>query len=511
MKKILCFLLASLLAFSFVACGTYNGPMVQAGTEQEGGETADPTESDSSDEDTAFTVSLMLDGEPFSPAEPINAQWTDGFSFHAATIDENGEASVEGLDGDYQVTLSSVPDGLTYNPNVYTATNDDRHTVIELYELDKIGRGGNDLYNCIELVEPGVYQVEITGPEHVVLFEFTPRVNGMYSVESWVDVTANDINPKVDVYHGSSQFKVFAYTLDDGGTASHYTKNFKHEVNVADEGIGQAFTFGVRCDSKDGTYPVKVNFVVQLNGGFEMNRNTATIMVPEHESIYTNEQYAYLEAHPVAGELVGLETPENGANIFDGDLYGYNEETGFYHKLNEATGKFDGPVIYAYISTACRFYDKAFTVIEDEGNKALTVSNNTENYKLFVEGYASLVGKNYFCVPECPCRSGEDGPNVGQENLNGGACKVSDHCQKCHKDCRPCPDEAYGQIGYADVAVDGLCPVTQELKDFLQKFSSSQMLFFDGNGFVETHPTIKVQSAEDEQWMFACGYYTEQK
>ena len=49
--------------------------------------------------------------------------------------------------------------------------------------------------------------------------------------------------------------------------------------------------------------------------------------------------------------------------------------------------------------------------------------------------------------------------------------------------------------------------MTAELKDFLQKYSISQLLFRDGQGFVETHETIKVFATEDDQWLFACGYY----
>ena len=67
-----------------------------------------------------------------------------------------------------------------------------------------------------------------------------------------------------------------------------------------------------------------------------------------------------------------------------------------------------------------------------------------------------------------------------------------------------------GKGGYSDyVNTDGCYGVTQELKEFLQKYSISQLLFFDGNGFVETHPTISIFAAEEDQWLFACGYYRE--
>ena len=84
-------------------------------------------------------------------------------------------------------------------------------------------------------------------------------------------------------------------------------------------------------------------------------------------------------------------------------------------------------------------------MIESHGNKNLTVSNGTENYKQFIEvSYAAA------------CNS------------------------------------------------DGVCYVTMELMIFLQKFSVSQRLFIDGNGFVES---TGVYAVEEDQWLFCCGYY----
>ncbi len=507
MKRMICILMVCLLTVSAVACGTYNGPLDELGGQKDtSAESEASTYTESETSDDAFSVQLMLEGEAFSPGEmEIFAQWTDGFSVHTARVDEAGKATVTGLDGDYRVSLSNIPDGLSYNPNAHTADNDNRHVVADLYRLDKVGRGGDDLYNCIRLSKVGMYQVEITGPEHIVYFELAPYSSGVYNIESWMDVVSNQVNPKIDVYTGTAAAKFFAYTLDDGGVSSHYTKNFKYEFKIADDGIStggqQIFTFAVKCDAKEETsYPVKVNFVVELNGTHSNQYGKATLMVPEHSEIYTEEQFAYLAAHPPKGAFVGMEVQKDGYKAFDGDYYGYNEETGFYHRLNEATGKFDGPVVYAHIGEACRFIDVPFTTIEDPGNKTLTVSLGTENYKLFIEGFQSMVNKNYFCVASCPCRT---------SGTNGGACKVSANCQNCHPECNACPDEAYGQKGYADVYA--LCPVTQELKDFLQKLSVAQRYVFDGMGIVDGHDTVKVSSNDEDQWMFACGYYTEQE
>ena len=51
--------------------------------------------------------------------------------------------------------------------------------------------------------------------------------------------------------------------------------------------------------------------------------------------------------------------------------------------------------------------------------------------------------------------------------------------------------------------------MTQELKDFLQKLSVAQRYVFDGMGIVDGHDSVKVSSNDEDQWMFACGYYAE--
>ena len=501
LKYMLITLLVLCLLIGASACGEFKDALDPNRQNEIVTDTA--AEGETSDElsDEAFSVTLMLNGQPYAPnpEQPINAQWTDGFSFHSAAFDENGVATIENLDGDYQVTLSSVPSGLAYNPNVHTADNVNRHIVIELYEITKTRGKGDDLYRCISLSDPGVYQVTLNSADHVVLYEFIPRQNGQYSVESWVDVTANDLNPLLDVYTGSTAWKQFAYLQDDGGAASHYTKNFRHEVKIAEENIGSAFTFGVKCDTKNGQYPVTVTFVVQFNGGFSWEHTQATLMLPQ-------EELKHAPYPPDDGgmyEFVGAEVSVGGRNVFDGDMYALNPDDGYYHLIDETTGEPTGPILFAKISQPCRFFDDAFTTLEYRGNKALTVSNGTENYKLFIEGWSAMMsmGKSmdmgYFCAVNCPCWQSDQCP---------GACVEG--CENCTEQCTPCPEEAIGSPGYATYCnVDGCYPVTAELKDFLQKYSINQLLFRDGQGFVETHETIKVFATEDDQWLFACGYY----
>ena len=163
-------------------------------------------------------------------------------------------------------------------------------------------------------------------------------------------------------------------------------------------------------------------------------------------------------------------------------------------------------MLYADITVPCRFLDTSFPMIEYMGNKALTVASGTKNYKQFIEGYDALIVDPpsldlgpYFCVSVCPCRT---------QGRCEGACLVT--CPYCHADCRRLQPLQMRGLGYADVTNrDGKFPVTPELKDFLQEYSISQLLFRDGNGWVEENPNIKVDAMEDDQWLFACGYYTD--
>lgn len=450
---------------------------------------------DNPSEDDSFSVSLVYDGEPYIPSIPMSAQWTDGSSFHEAAFDKNGIAKIDGLDGDYKVTLSDIPEGYTYNPNIHVTTNRSKNITIELYKYTKPRVGGGGLYNCIKINKLTVYRAELVGPSSVVYFEFTPSQSGTYSIESWTDITQNNVNPLMDEYNGMSAAKYFRGTVDGGGISSTYTKNFKHEIRIDQKMVGNTFTFAVRAESETD-FPVNIDFAVQLDGGFKIDWTTSVMMIPEVELKTVNA--------PSGAKLMNPEIEiSKGKYRFDGSLYGLNEDDGYYHRYNEATGKYDGELLFAYITSACRFLELPFTAIEYVGNSALTVTNGTENYKFFIEGGKT---RGYFCVNNaepviiCPCI----------KNGCGGVCVNG--CRDCLPECRTVTAEQkelmmkYG--GYADHANnDGMCPVTEELKDFLQKFSVSQRYFNDGNGWVENNGTIDIDSLEDDQWLFACAYY----
>ena len=570
------------------------------------------------DEGTPYTVSFVLDGQPFIPTEEITVSWSNGFSIHSAPVDETGKASVTGIDGNYNISLSRMPEGYAANPNIYKASSVTRDVQIELFKLNILKDKNTSLYNCYEIAKEGIYYIEI--PKHAlkdeskeVYYEFAPTVSGNYSVESWVDVSVNQVNPLVNYYGANRHFKQLQdpKTLEYGAESS-YTRNFKLTVELTDSMIstgGQVtFTFGIKATSKTGEYPVGVYFHVyknkdvpdpygnekpmilpsaqlekqkdydgtytytypestigtyevlesdnfrlwekgtgmpmtklsgqgttiteQLTGAYSLicknikkvitftpsSTTAGTVVIEEYlispqdgsEARCAYGTYSY--AYNVSTNTIKLthrsdmEIEFAGFTISDGVLqYGTGDD--YYHVWDKEHETY-GPLLYADITVATRFIDLAFTHVEDPGNKCLTFEDG--NYKFFIEGW-DLFHKvpGYLCVnfPDnnayCPCLNIDD-PSKGC----GGACLVG--CEKCHDECRNVTQELLdSQGGYADyVNSDGRYAVNAELKEFLQTFSIRQSIFFDGNGVAETDPETPVFAAEEDQWLFACGYYT---
>ena len=569
MKTWICVSLVLAALLSLCACGQYHEAIDSPNhTETAEQETVAP-ESNTEQAEAPYTVTLTHNGKVFTATEGLLAQWTDGFSYHTAPL-TNGKAEVGDLDGDYRVTLSGLPEGYTYDPNAYTATVGGRDVEIELYHVEVPRGAGSDEYHCIALNKTGYYRARYTRAGQQIFFEFIPTSSGTYVLESLVDTAAQQYNPVLMVYIGSSQYKLFDHEQDGGGAEDGYTKNFRYEMRVDDDEIGSVFTFAIRLDAKSEQLPQTVDFSVQLESTYNRQDPVSVMQVPtdmyalmfthinalralpaeqfyETVGVYGNEGTQMYEAlralkfstdekdfpqsvqnlyalmredrfyavasylrgiYNQSGRYVGAETVQSGRNVLDGNGYRLNPETGVYHVYDEKkyadTDGF-GPMLYADITVPCRFLDTAFNMIEYIGNKALTVASGTKNYKQFIEGYDALIVDPpspdlgpYFCVSICPCRT---------QGRCEGACLVT--CQYCNVDCRRLEPLQMRGLGYADVTNrDGKFPVTPELKDFLQEYSISQLLFRDGNGWVEENPNIKVDAMEDDQWLFACGYYT---
>ncbi len=515
-------ILTLVLVFALLlsACGEYTAAVTRP---TQGHQSASEVTTPGGEVDeNPFTVTVTYEGQTYIPTveNPISILWSDGYSVHEAPLEADGIARMGGLDGDYKVTMSALPEGYTYNPNIYQATNSSRHVEIELQKIVPTTGKGIDLNNCIRIKNTGVYCVEVKSADSETFFEFAPSRSGIYSVESWMDITANEINPTANYYGANFAYKRLQSTHDTGGQEGSYTKNFKMDVKIADENISKSgtgaavFTFGIKATQKNGKYPIKVYIAITLDGEFSLNHTDAQIMIPQEVLV---KQPDYPGKTFVGAEFIKT-TGGSTAKVFDSDNYKLwpkeDGGDGYYHLYDArkyASNQGYGPILYAKISAACRFLSLPFTQIEYQGNKALTLENGTQNYKLFIEGYDYLASMGadpvfgkppYFCDRYCPCRT-EGTCDGGQV----GAC--TENCTKCLITCNRCPADAIGVKGYGNFTnSDGCYGVTEELKEFLQKYSINQLLFMDGQGFVETHETHKVFAAEEDQWLFACGYYT---
>lgn len=538
LKRALALILSLLMLFSLFSCEEYRGatgrPSVGGGSEEDDDE---PQLNDDPTDD--FTVTLKIKGqtESYSPRIDIDVFWSDGTSVHKAKVNTQGVARIDGLDGDYRITLSALPNELTYDPNAHIATNDSRNVVVDLYPINFLSGGGTGMYDCYQFSASGVYSATLSGPSDRIFFEYSPKAQGVYTIESWADVTADEINPFIDVYGGHSNFKYFDKTVQSGSSEGSYTINFKYQVQIVEEQISSAgqvsYTFAVGAESKYNQYPITVTFAVKINN--EIEPTPLRPVVDTQTAVPKFDLTSYDKAAHENTAGLSVKYPEYAFNsntfVLDKSLVALwrteDGGDGFYHVYDEekyaATGGF-GPILYAKISQSCRFLDKSFSRIEydrngDLINKSLTVGGY--NYKAFIEGVSALStagafnGGNYFCAANCPCQTSAD--STPAMTATDWVCPES--CTRCNDSCEKCPDGLYDYMGtgerfagYAAYAnSDGGVAVNEDLQKFLQDFalSDSAYLFRDGGGFIDGKAWGKnyYQAPTGSEWLFACYYY----
>lgn len=272
MKKFLLILLSLMLVavFAVTGCnGVYNPPIVPPDTSGDGGGTTTPPDEPPVDDGKIiFTVTLICEGQNFHPETDIRAQWSGEDGLYEEKFNALGVASRE-LDGDYIVTLSNVPEQYTYDPNDLTADNDHRNLIIELLPIIPTSGTGSGLYSSITITRTGTYRTRLNSRDHIVYYMYQPTSAGRYSIQSWVDVNANEINPIMDYHNGTFAWKNPTPTIyNDGGRSSTFTKNFKFELSISSAGIGNTWTFGLHADCT-GSYPITVDFTIKLEGTYE--------------------------------------------------------------------------------------------------------------------------------------------------------------------------------------------------------------------------------------------------
>lgn len=434
MKKFLFIILAFVIAVFCVGCASTFTP------EDTG--VGDPVQDigpgSSGEDGTVFKVTLLYENKPFYPTTTMYAQWTGDEGVYSAPFNVFGIAEIRGLDGDYRVNLSNVPAGYTYDPNDHYADNNHTEITIQMLKLNVlntgIGSDGSGIYSPITVSDLGTYRAMLTSRSHLIYFSYQPTAAGRYSLESWVDIVQNEVNPIMDRYGGSTQFNWLEEQQNDGGSFSSFTKNFRMIVSLSGEYVGNVWKFAIHADTVDASlYPVIVDFTIKYEDGFVKNDNVYETVEPQGP--YATE--SWWEENPPAGNTFRY-AYEDTNKLMDPTRFALNPEDGFYHFYDAETGEY-GDVLYAMLTKDC----DVFETTGNNGFLGVSVKVNGKDYSEFVSMYKTF-------------------------------CKFGVH------------------------------PVNDELKQFLQDYAIGMRYFSDGDGYAEG---LGLLSAEDNMWMFACGYY----
>ncbi|MCH5350975.1 MAG: hypothetical protein J1F39_03295 [Clostridiales bacterium] len=484
-KKILIVILTLLLALSFAGCGTFvssggigrpvtdtsgsgNGSQTPGGENPGGEKPGGEKPGDEPEKDVrVFTVTLV--NAPAVLPEGMQAIWTKNNEVHSAEF-VDGVAKVEGLNGEYHVTLSALPKGYTYDCNGYNVDNFDRDVEIELLEIINLREyftlapNGESDVRWYKINKYGTYRATIKNDNDAMGFSFKPTENGSFSITSWCDVTANDINPTLRRYNGTESFCTFAQEIRDGGSSGTFTKNFRFASDFGDENIGAVLMFTVKAAVNGISYPITVDFTLKREADYvspDINGEPYYATGPFKKG---NENGAWRYIYEDNATTVTTKDGPKTYHIQDDEKVVFNPTDKFYH-----VGTADGPLLYARLTKDCQ----VFVTLSLPGGAWVNKGffwNELDN------GMVRL--------------SLEDGFNYSYMINNGYA-------------------------NYCDS--NGAHPVTEEIKRFLQGYAARENLFRDGEGVAENaienaneftnQSGLNLQSDEDSMWLFACGYY----
>ncbi|MCH5142401.1 MAG: hypothetical protein J1G07_01620 [Clostridiales bacterium] len=434
MKKFLVIILSFLMAVFLVGCSITFIP------EDKGdGDTSGGTDSSGGDDEggLVFKVTLLYENKPFYPETTIYAQWTGDEGVYSTPFNVFGIAEIRGLDGDYRVNLSNIPAGYTYDPNDHYADNDHTSITIQMLKLnpwDTSSGDGSGIYKPVTVSNLGTYRATLRSRSDLIYFSYCPFASGRYSLESWVDIVQNEVNPIMDRYGGSTQYNWLEAQQNDGGSFSSFTKNFRMLVALSEPEVGNVWKFAVHADVVDESlYPVIVDFTIKYEDGFVRNDDVFEMVEP-HGPYATDNWW---EENPVAGANFRYAFKDTN-NLMDPSRFALNPEDGFYHFFDAETGTY-GDILYAMLTRD----NAVFTTEGQNGFLGVTLKVEGKDYSEFMSVYKQF-------------------------------CK------------------------------NGVHPVNAELKQFLQDYAVGQRFFDDGSGYAEG---LGLVSAEDNMWMFACGYY----
>lgn len=504
MKKFLILLLTLTIAIFCAGCGTFTPPIItNPGNTGEGGNN---TPIDPDIDPDAFTVVLLREsGARFYPTPDMNikAAWTGQGESYSASFGVNGIAAISGLDGTYNVSLTNVPEGYTFDPNQdYSVNNNNRLKEITLMAIMSAAGEGTGFYDgkVKQITNTGLYRAEFknqTEAERGIYYSFEPNTSGTYCIESFVNVQENAVNPILNYYisNGAWVNEANPEVYDSGGPSGSFTKNFKF---YADKVSGFTGVWGlvVRASVQSGhTYPVYVDFRISYLQSSPQ----------EGVNVKANGPYADdTTGKPSSNNFNYIYAGEEGDKKYYIDDYKvkFNSKDGFYHVLpqseyNKEDSAIDWticPVLYARI-----FKDSEIDPTNGEGlmwHRAHTISPTEQDSEhTYTNGICALCGMN----------DGEYDTNA--LSLILGSRTYYGFVHTYYKSI----------MAYPTMKDKGTVPVNAEIQRFLEDFAKynerpygspregrTEPLFDDGAGRAEVNFGV---AGPDSIWLFCCGYF----
>lgn len=466
MKKILNFIVLMLISiFCLTSCvGVVEKP--NDPDNPNGNQGQDPIV-DPDDDLITYSVQLYRNGSLWIPNIDICAIFQNDVSTTEVPIDDfYGTCEFKG-DGDYNVHLSAVPEGYTYNPNENIV--DPQHTdlIIDLYPIQSFdgGNGSDEYENAYDISRIGYYKVELDSVNDIKYFHFLPTQSGEYSIESIVDVYADEVDPNGIRYSGTEQYLGVGEEFLDGGVSLEggFTTNFKFSITFDATELNVARPFSISAENKYNTYPCtvyfKIEYVDDYNKGPTFN---PTVVEPKEASI---------DVTPTQTGTFHWLSDLNGG-VLDVRNCKYNEDDGFWYYVDPQTG--EEHVLVCLV-------DLINKSLPSFGGNFAEAIQRVPTYFCLVADDGTRLCYDYFLRSEGPLYN-EDG-------------SVFDYQGICYLD-------------YAND--DGMVKVTNELMEFFQLLSNNKEFFKDGEGWIETQTNSngeRISAGQEDQWLFACGYY----
>lgn len=118
--------------------------------------------------------------------DKVKVQWcTDANCYTPVKVNNQGYADSALEDDLYYIHIDRIPEGYTYDPNIYTATADSKYVEIKLIELYTFKKGTGSQDDPYEM-ESKTYNVsfETEGNAGMKYFSFTATETGTYNLKS---------------------------------------------------------------------------------------------------------------------------------------------------------------------------------------------------------------------------------------------------------------------------------------------------------------------------------------